>query len=711
MGKSRTAQAIDKLLKDRIASEQFGRHLLQQTGAKTEIDNAKTEALESKQAVVNAELPLTDDGIAPTAPTNVTTTVFFHDVFVEWDKPPTTDYVKTTRVVVKRTDNSVVVKTLNTKETNVMVSGLLPGVNYTFDVRHEDMFTRLSTIVSRTATPEKTVAELITASTQVAAGHVSNLLNDPGLAAITDPGKLANEVVTRNAMAMANNPNILAWDQAEFANYTANPAVNGTNSTTSLVNFSGRKWLSHVVADTTTQNHVFPFGTVIKDHTEKEPGWYIWSVECFNAHTTVAANVQIRVQFFDDAGVQLGTATGDIVSIPPRERRQVFARFQRTSTQTQQRINVWNHSLNRTVYWNRFMLQKAVSDKAEPAPYVPPGFSTGSIAAELISAWTIAAGRAIIADATVNDLKVENGAINDLKFDRATGNRIQIQTADILDASITTAKIDNAQITNAKIANLAVTDAKINNLSASKIEAGNINAALNITAGGTISAGGASLGQQGVTLNTLSDGLGNPSSAAADWISPKPGPHAPTPFAGIGFFSSPDGVTPLRRGVSIRADGVAGTVREGNISMFVTNGDQDYNALTSAHLGILSQPSGGQIYMKQDAVVERDTFVKRDLDVSGKGTIAGNLLVGGRFLPDLNVNYTIAAGSEVTYTYPAGWPTRPFSIHVWGNRSGLNNAWRPAGEINVSVFMVSGSLNIKNNDAGSAAYVRVVIFK
>jgi phage minor structural protein len=118
----------------------------------------------------------------------------------------------------------------------------------------------------------------------------------------------------------------------------------------------------------------------------------------------------------------------------------------------------------------------------------------GNLTAINISAGTIQANSAIIADGAIGTAHIGTGVITDAKIDRASVNKLVVTDADIVDASIHGAKIKNATIDTAqmKLASItkaligvgavgtlqvedgSITDAKIVELSANRITSGQL---------------------------------------------------------------------------------------------------------------------------------------------------------------------------------------------------------------------------------------------
>ena len=180
------------------------------------LDAAKVPGVQAQQRVTAVEQTvkdagLTDDGTPPGAPTGVTVSAGDHALIVKWAEPPAVDQVQRTLVRLTRVDTGAqIVQT---------ATGLIHGVTglavtaYDVEVAHKDRFGRQSLawapVPPIRATPLPSVADRITAATSVAAGELSQLLNDPGLAPLTDPGKLAEAVVRSAALAATQDPNLL----------------------------------------------------------------------------------------------------------------------------------------------------------------------------------------------------------------------------------------------------------------------------------------------------------------------------------------------------------------------------------------------------------------------------------------------------------------------------------------------------------------------
>lgn len=301
------------------------------------------------------------------------------------------------------------------------------------------------------------------------------------------------------------------------------------------------------------------------------------------------------------------------------------------------------------------------------------------VGANMLAAWTVAAGRAIIGAATI---------------DRAL----------IADAAISTAKIDAAAITTAKIADAAITNAKINSLSADKILAGSLVASVSVTSG-QIAAGGALMNEGGITLAEISNEIGlsyqnNPGS----WITPRLTPNSPpSPFGGYGFFNDSANNS---RGSIITASGVRGANRTGAVRLFATDGDSTgRNAANSAMLSVISGSSN----------IAGDTgFVQID---SGLTVASGNIKINAgslffeqaaRLAPQREINpVTLAAGAFVRNVNNNVSAIPRYVLAQYA----LGGFYRPMvdGVEGFTVAATNGEIQIVNNNTGSRT-VRAVAF-
>lgn len=313
------------------------------------------------------------------------------------------------------------------------------------------------------------------------------------------------------------------------------------------------------------------------------------------------------------------------------------------------------------------------------------------VGANMLAAWTVAAGRAIIGAATI---------------DRAL----------IADAAISTAKIDAAAITTAKIADAAITNAKINSLSADKILAGSLVASVSVTSG-QIAAGGALMNEGGITLAEISNEIGlsyqnNPGS----WITPRLTPNSPpSPFGGYGFFNDS---TNNSRGSLITGTGVRNANRTGAVRLFATDGDSaGRNATNSAMLSVISGSSNvagdsGTVQIDADTIMTGFAKIRTGLNVERGNVVidAGSLFFNqvARLAPQREINpVTLAAGAVIRNigNDVSAIPRYVFAQYVFGG------FYRPMvdGVAGFTVAATNGEMQIVNNNTGSRT-VRAVAF-
>lgn len=300
-------------------------------------------------------------------------------------------------------------------------------------------------------------------------------------------------------------------------------------------------------------------------------------------------------------------------------------------------------------------LVNAVMAVLQNATAASPGYEgfQNIVGANLLAAWTVAAGRAIIANGTIN-------------------------RALIADAAIGSAQIDTAVINTAHIADAAITNAKVNDISASKITAGNISASLNITAGGnistqggTISAGGAALTNSGVEMANISSYNDPPTSNRSSKITPDSNLPAPNPWSAIHFYSSNDAQV---RGLSLWSSGVSGGAKEGRISLIADTGGQNPNANSTASLLLTSNNGGyGKVAISAGVNVNGDTLgvVTNSINFNTDSFVISRrtkLSVWGTTVTGLGANM----GSFVSV--PHGMPSAPL-ITIVQMRPNNSSSW------------------------------------
>lgn len=465
-----------------------------------------------------------DDGIPPLAPTGLTVDPFSRTLAVSWDAPPVEDGVAKTTVRIRKVSDLSIVRSIETADVAAVV-GDLPVIALRVDAFHTDLYglsSGYSTSVD--ATPDKSVADLITEETAVAAGQFSNLLNDPGLAALTDPAKLADGVVRSAAQASTKDANILKYNEAEYENYATGTLVGAaffTNNSGSIVSSSGKKWLSHTRSVGATDGWGLPFPSFI-DRTEGATGDYLFSAEAKNTGAS-PIDVSVSVQKASDAsGTGAAVIDGATVTVPAGASIRPFVRFTRDAAKPFIRFLYYIRSASGSILWNRSMLQKASATQTEPGAYIMPTLAAGILTAQLLAAWDVVAGQAIIADAT-----------------------------------IATAKIANLAVSTAKIDDLAVTSAKVASLAANKITTGSLTSAIvTLTSTGYLKAGGTVLDAGGLSLQ-LGDDY-NISSYSSDFKVSGGGDFAALMF----YWSTADNY----RGSVLRSDG-AGTGARGAVNI------------------------------------------------------------------------------------------------------------------------------------------------
>lgn len=450
---------IDGMIEDALRKRRNARSILYATGDDESIKEAVTNAKDAQTRLDNADIA-EDDGIPPTEPQGVNVFVFGSNITVTWNLPPQTDYVKYTYIRFVNPATVQEVDKLSTTDIYLDYIKLESNTTYEAYVQFQDRWNRLSAeSVGFTFTTGVSVADQIDESTLAFGRDVADILNAPELAAISDPGKLANKVVKEAALSMSGKPNLLSYDVASvdpFEVGTTNlPNASGlTGGTVEVVEFEEQQtieWHLLSASDALGTNFLFNryLGPPLVGGKNGEEYIVSCTVKCRGGK---AVNARLVYRQKDINDVQY-VVTGADVNLQPGEEKTIYVLFDYSSAHTDDnRIQIDIDSElgdGFLTYLNHFMLQRA-DGKGEPGAYKPPGISTGVVSARLLTAWDLAATRAIIGDATIETALIANAAIGDAQIDRATANKLQVRSADIVSltaSSLTSGTIDAQTIT------------------------------------------------------------------------------------------------------------------------------------------------------------------------------------------------------------------------------------------------------------------------
>lgn len=344
------------------------------------------------------------------------------------------------------------------------------------------------------------------------------------------------------------------------------------------------------------------------------------------------------------------------------------------------------------------LLVNAVLGVLQNATSGAPGYSgfQNVVGANLLAAWTVAAGQAIIADATINSAKIADAAIGTAHIQNAAVDTAQIadaavtnakianlavDTAQIADAAVTSAKIANAAIGTAHIQDAAITNAKINDLSASKITAGTINTGT-INLASSLMAGNVRLNQDGITLGESGDLEGPQTNSAAKVSGPQGVTDGITYTAMWPYVNNTSKV----RGMNLVGAGISNTNMVGIVSLVALNSPgADYGATGTGRL-IVQSAQGGRGFVR----------VKQDLEVVGY-RIASH-----------SFNGNIGAGTQLTWnlTDHDGIQAR---VHAWVYDQSVWKPWMNGSGQNLFMYWNDPTHFQLSNSNTSSKSIRLVI--
>jgi hypothetical protein len=182
--------------------------------------------------------------------------------------------------------------------------------------------------------------------------------------------------------------------------------------------------------------------------------------------------------------------------------------------------------------------------------------------------------------------------------------------------------VQDAAALNLWVDDASIVSAKIANLTAGKITTGTLQAGVSITAGGTkISDVGVELRDSALTEGSY------PDDATSDWFSPLgAGGGAPTPFAGMGFYTD---TTLNTRGILMRASAISGGSRKARVIISADDGDQDMTAASSARIRLESNPAGALVKIKGQVILDVGDTVE---PIDGLTQVSGTLSPGAQFI-------------------------------------------------------------------------------
>ncbi len=522
-----------------------------------------------------------NDEIPPSSITGLTATPIYNGVQLAWDAPPPEDYVRSA-VVEVTPDGGSSHEEVFADDDSATVFGLDDDLQH-FRVKLIDQWgleSAWSGIVS--VVPISTAVTDIDLAYKQAQGTLQGLIE-----AINIAGPTATQGIQGVALAAtyANNMlpliesdmemwnNSAAWPPASAVNAAGFPIISSdepTGHTLTMGRHEGSWKIKHDRATPST-NYAW-YVTQWREERRVTAGLY------YIAQATVTgpsgATVSIALENADDAaGTNMSTANENQVTLGGGTQKISVGMV--ATSKPYVRIRLGLHTDSTTVWWYKFMLEKARSISNEPSPWNAGILATGSIAAHTLTAITANVANAVIADAAIGDAK-----IGSVKADKI--------------------------ITGELVSNIIISNGKIQGA-------------------------GATIDQQGIYLSNQETNPDGPSGTGAngypsgstvgDWLTSNPASSGlPRPHSGIGFF---DDTNDPRRGILIRSRGVTDGNKDGFISIVATGGGTDPAANTAAVLNLRAGKTGspGTVVIGHRLVVTGDmSFPNRSIksdDIDG----------------------------------------------------------------------------------------------
>ncbi|MDP9437692.1 MAG: hypothetical protein M3P49_02950 [Actinomycetota bacterium] len=409
------------------------------TTKSTQVQDAQ-EALADNGIVPNTQL-------APSPPTGIFIKARNRGMDIAWDAPPAADHVAVTEVMLVRVgDNTTTIHKFEPKLLAGSINGLNP-VDYDVTLQHRNKFGAVSgfTAPAIRITPTPTIAEQISADIQIAATQITGQLGQAQVPTITDPSKLAEEVV--KGIAAVANRNVLPLPESRFDSYplgdwaAVGPKQHAYGAATTEAQITadgaGRRWLrqnvgavSGATSTAVGSGWMHPFGIGRYDVVAGD--WGIFSVRTLNP-TGTDVNVRVCANFYDANKNSVGNALGPIVTTPASSGARIFFKTQAPTGTAHVRVFTEITTQNVGLNFNDFQLEKVASTATTPSAFATPAMFTGAIGANIIGALDLLAVRAILGNATIESAKVVSiaaekfvgGIISGQEFVLATGGRFR----------------------------------------------------------------------------------------------------------------------------------------------------------------------------------------------------------------------------------------------------------------------------------------------
>ncbi len=493
--------------------------------------------------------PVNDD-IPPSSITGLTATAIYNGVQLAWDSPPPEDYVR--QAVVEITpDGGSPREEVFADDDSATVFGLDDDL-HSFRVKLIDQWgleNAWSGIVS--VVPISAAVTDIDLAFKQAQGTLQGLIEainlagptaEQGIQGVALAATYANNMLPliESDMEMWNNS--AAWPPASAVNAQGFPIISSDEPighTLSMARHEGNWKIKHDRATPST-NYAW-YVTQWREERRVTAGEY------YIAQATVTgpsgATVSIALENADDAaGLNMTTANEAQVTLGGGTQKIYVGMVAGSKPYVRLRLGL--HTDSTTVWWHKFMLERARALTNEPSPWNAGILAVGSVAAHTLTAITANVAQAVIADAAIQDAK-----IGSVKADKI--------------------------ITGELVSNIIISNGKIQGA-------------------------GATIDQQGIYLSNQETNPDGPSGTGAngypsgstvgDWLTSNPASSGlPRPHSGIGFF---DDTNDPRRGILIRSRGVTDGNKDGFISIGATSGGTDLSANTAAYINIRAARPG-----------------------------------------------------------------------------------------------------------------------
>lgn len=314
-------------------------------------------------------------------------------------------------------------------------------------------------------------------------------------------------------------------------------------------------------------------------------------------------------------------------------------------------------------------------------------------------------------------------------------NLATIQDATKLGSGVVLAEamaVQNAAALNLWVQDAAIESAKIKEVVADKIAAGIISAAIGISSGGYISAGGARLDSLGVRLTVVANYTSPPNVAVGSKLTP----FLLAPFVALQFY---DQNSAASRGASLWADGRVVEGKDGAVRLVATDGSQNPGASTSATVQVVSaKPGSPALVSITPALKVFGGATLEGLIVSGAANFGGNFAVeGASTLATVIVNGASqfagglalinGVGEIAAQKYHPQFGSQPFGLNNGATRTELHGlgaapnivvVQRSLGsggwinvnnEVNTPVSISASAVNVTNQTGAIQTY-RVLVY-